>query len=145
LANCIHHLRQEWAKRRPDGQFRKEPYPMRILLAEDDMDMRQFVEGALGEMAHVVVSTTSGAEALRLGLSEAWDIVILDRMLPDLDGLSVLKGLRGNGQAMPVLMLTALGQIEDRVSGLDAGADDYLVKPFAMSELMARLNALTRR
>lgn len=109
------------------------------------MDMRQFVEGALGEMAHVVVSTTSGAEALRLGLSEAWDIVILDRMLPDLDGLSVLKGLRGNGQAIPVLMLTALGQIEDRVSGLDAGADDYLVKPFAMSELMARLNALTRR
>jgi two-component system OmpR family response regulator len=118
---------------------------MRILLAEDDMDMREFVEGALGELAHDVVSTTSGAEALRRGLGEVWDIVILDRMLPDLDGLSVLKGLRGHGQTVPVLMLTALGQIEDRVSGLDAGADDYLVKPFAMSELMARLNALTRR
>jgi len=118
---------------------------MRILLAEDDMDMREFVEGALGALAHDVVSTTSGAEALRRGLGEVWDIVILDRMLPDLDGLSVLKGLRGHGQTVPVLMLTALGQIEDRVSGLDAGADDYLVKPFAMSELMARLNALTRR
>lgn len=118
---------------------------MRILLAEDDPDMRQFVEGALGELDHAVVSTTNGTEALRLALGAGWDMVILDRMLPDLDGLDVLKGLRGQGHTIPVLMLTALGQIEDRVSGLDAGADDYLVKPFAMSELVARINALTRR
>lgn len=118
---------------------------MRILLAEDDADMARFVSDALTKQGHDVVSVTDGAEALKLGLEGGWGLVVLDRMLPGRDGLDVLRALRGNGHNVPVLMLTALGQIEDRVAGLDAGADDYLVKPFALSELLARLNALIRR
>lgn len=118
---------------------------MKILLAEDDPDTRQFVEEALGEMGHGVMATASGAQALDWARDSGADILVLDRMLPDLDGIAVLRALRGGGHGIPVLMLTALGRIEDRVDGLDAGADDYLVKPFAISELVARINALTRR
>ena len=118
---------------------------MRILLAEDDPDTRRFVEDALGAMGWQVSATPDGEQALQRAQDEPWDILVLDRMLPELDGLGILKQLRAAGIATPVLMLTALGRIEDRVEGLDAGADDYLVKPFAISELMARLNALTRR
>jgi two-component system OmpR family response regulator len=118
---------------------------MRILLAEDDMDTRQFVERGLGELGHNVISSANGEDALHYGLTEAIDVIILDRMMPELDGLSVLKRLRAGGITAPVLMLTALGRIEDRVDGLEAGADDYLVKPFAFSELAARIQALGRR
>jgi two-component system OmpR family response regulator len=118
---------------------------MRILLAEDDKDTRLFVERGLAELGHSVVTAATGEDALHRGLTEAVDIVILDRMLPGLDGLAVLKRLRTGGISLPVLMLTALSRIEDRVDGLHAGADDYLVKPFAFSELAARVEALGRR
>ncbi|AZI37733.1 putative two-component response regulator [Caenibius tardaugens NBRC 16725] len=118
---------------------------MRILLAEDDTDTAQFIETSLGELSHVVKSVGTGDAALRIARSESWDVIILDRMLPELDGLTLLKAARSCGVTTPVLMLTALGRIEDRVDGLDAGADDYLVKPFAPSELVARVQALGRR
>lgn len=106
---------------------------MRILLAEDDKDTRQFVERGLSELGHNVIAAANGEDALHCGLTEAVDVIILDRMMPLLDGFSVLKRLRAGGITVPVLMLTALGRIEDRVDGLEAGADDYLVKPFAFS------------
>ena len=118
---------------------------LRILLAEDDPETRQFVERGLREQGHNVLAAERGEDALHLGLTEALDVIVLDRMLPGLDGLGVLKRLRAAEVAVPVLMLTALGRIEDRVDGLQAGADDYLVKPFAFSELAARVQALARR
>lgn len=118
---------------------------MRILVAEDEEDTLRFVERGLGELGHNIIAVTNGEDALHHGLTEALDVIILDRMLPKLDGLSVLKRLRAGGVMAPVLMLTALGRIEDRVDGLQAGADDYLVKPFAFSELAARIQALGRR
>lgn len=118
---------------------------MRILLAEDDTDTVQFIESSLGAHGYVVKSVAVGDAALQLARAERWDVLILDRMLPKLDGLTLLKALRGYGVTTPVLMLTALGRIEDRVDGLDAGADDYLVKPFAPPELVARIQALGRR
>jgi two-component system OmpR family response regulator len=118
---------------------------MNILLAEDDPDTCGFILDALIAQGHGVRATARGDQALQWALEQAWDAIVLDRMLPGLDGLSLLKSLRAAGIATPVLMLTALGRIEDRVEGLDAGADDYLVKPFALSELLARLNALARR
>jgi two-component system OmpR family response regulator len=118
---------------------------LRILLAEDDPDTRHFVERGLGELGYNVVAAENGEDALHLALTEVLDVLILDRMLPRLDGLSVLKRARAGGVETPVLMLTALGRIEDRVNGLEAGADDYLVKPFAFSELAARIQALGRR
>lgn len=118
---------------------------LRILLAEDDPETRQFVERGLREQGHNVLAAERGEDALHLGLTEALDVIVLDRMLPGLDGLGVLKRLRAAEIAVPVLMLTALGRIEDRVDGLQAGADDYLVKPFAFSELAARVQALARR
>jgi len=118
---------------------------MRILIAEDDAETAGFVEQGLGELGHVTLVADNGADALHFGLTENLDLLILDRMLPQMDGLSVLRRLRAADIATPALMLTALGRIEDRVDGLDAGADDYLVKPFAFSELAARVNALARR
>lgn len=118
---------------------------MRVLLAEDDTDTRQFVERGLGELGLNVISAGNGEDALHYALTEVVDVIILDRMMPLLDGLSVLKRLRGGGVTTPVLMLTAVGRIEDRVDGLEAGADDYLIKPFAFSELAARIQALGRR
>jgi two-component system, OmpR family, response regulator len=118
---------------------------MRILLAEDDEDMAGFVARGLGELGHTVVAAGEGIDALHLLTTEEFDIAILDRMLPGLDGIAVVQRGRAAGIEIPVLMLTALGRIEDRVGGLEAGADDYLVKPFAFSELAARVNALARR
>lgn len=118
---------------------------MRILLAEDDDDTRHFVETGLVELGHSVIAAADGEQALRAGLNDPLDLMILDRMLPAIDGLTVLKRVRERGVSTPVLMLTALGRIEDRVDGLEAGADDYLVKPFAFSELAARVQALGRR
>jgi two-component system OmpR family response regulator len=118
---------------------------MRIIVAEDDNDTAEFIQKGLRELGHNVVLTGDGMDALHLLSTEQLDVAVLDRMLPGLDGLSVVRRARAAGVETPVLLLTALGRIDDRVSGLDAGADDYLVKPFAFSELSARLNALGRR
>ena len=118
---------------------------MLILLAEDDKETAAFVARGLDELGHVVLRAGTGADALHFATTEACDVIILDRMLPEGDGLSVLRRLRAARIDTPVLLLTALGRIEDRVEGLEAGADDYLVKPFAFSELAARVNALGRR
>lgn len=118
---------------------------MRILLAEDDVETAGYLARGLGELGHVVLFAGNGEDALHLGATDTVDVLVLDRMLPRIDGISVLRRLRLAGVATPALVLTALGRIEDRAAGLDAGADDYLVKPFAFSELVARLNALVRR
>ncbi len=118
---------------------------MRILIAEDDQQTAGFVERGLAELGHVVTCVANGEDALHLGAVETFDLVVLDRMLPGLDGVAVLKRWRAAGIATPVILLTALGQIADRVAGLEAGADDYLVKPFAFAELSARIGALLRR
>ena|SRR5438094_6814153 len=118
---------------------------MRILLAEDDAETAEFVERGLDELGHNVVVVHDGADALHLLTTERFDVAVVDRMLPRLDGMRVLKGARAAGLDLPILLLTALGRIEDRVEGLEAGSDDYLVKPFAFSELSARINALARR
>jgi two-component system OmpR family response regulator len=118
---------------------------MRILIAEDDVETAGFVRDGLGDLGHDVIVTGDGSDALNAALTDSFDLLILDRMLPGLDGLSVARRVREADLSVSVLMLTALGQIEDRVEGLDAGADDYLVKPFAFSELAARVNALGRR
>ena len=117
----------------------------KVLVAEDDAETRAYVERGLRELGHVVTAAADGRDALFLATGEAFDAIILDRMLPVIDGMTVLKSLRASGVATPVLMLTAVARVEDRVEGLEAGADDYLVKPFAFSELTARLNALARR
>ncbi len=118
---------------------------MQILVAEDDSETAEFVRRGLHELGHLVMSAGNGVDALHLSVTEPFDVIVLDRLLPDLDGLSVLRRLRAAKIDIPVLLLTALGRIDDRVEGLEAGADDYLVKPFAFSELAARINALARR
>ena len=118
---------------------------MRVLVAEDDDDLAGFIERGLAELGHVTTHVSSGIDALHIGSTEVFDVAVLDRMLPALDGVEIVKRWRSADIFMPVLMLTALGGISDRVSGLNAGADDYLVKPFAFSELEARLMALSRR
>lgn len=118
---------------------------MHILLAEDDTETARFIAEGLMELGHQVTHVATGPLALQTAIDASFDVVILDRMLPGLNGLDVLRHLRAVPNRMPVLVLTALGGIADRVDGLDAGADDYLVKPFAFVELVARLNALARR
>lgn len=118
---------------------------MRILLAEDDVETAAYVERGLNEHGHAVTRVSGGEDALHLGVTETFDVIVLDRMLPEIEGLDVLRRLRAASVRTPVMVLTAKGGIVDRVDGLDAGADDYLVKPFAMAELVARLNALMRR
>jgi two-component system OmpR family response regulator len=118
---------------------------MRILLVEDDKRTSDYITKGLGEAGHVADLLIDGREALVQGLHETYDVIVLDRMLPGLDGLSIVKSLRGAGVATPVIFLTAVGGLDDRVDGLEAGGDDYLVKPFAFAELMARINALARR
>jgi len=118
---------------------------MKILLAEDDLKMAEYLCAGLIENGHSVDHVTDGREALSYCLYQTCDIVILDRMMPGMDGLSVLKALRAARKDVPVLFLTAMGQIDDRVEGLSAGGDDYLVKPFRFSEFLARVAAITRR
>jgi two-component system, OmpR family, response regulator len=118
---------------------------VRILVAEDDAQTAEFIKRGLDELGHNVVDVSNGADALHLLLTEPFDVAVLDRMLPGTDGLSVVRRIRAADIDVPTLLLTALGRIEDRVHGLEAGADDYLVKPFAFSELAARVNALARR
>lgn len=118
---------------------------MRILIAEDDPHTASFIAKGLKEAGHSVDHAASGKDGLFLATTETYDAIILDRMLPGLDGMTVLRTLRAAGSTTPVLMLTALGEVEHRVDGLRAGADDYLVKPFAFVELSARLDSLLRR
>ena len=118
---------------------------MRILLLEDDPNTAAYVAKGLEEEGHSVDHIANGRDAVAQAINEDYDVIILDRMLPSMDGLAVIKSIRAAGRQVPVLFLTALGGVDDRVEGLDAGGDDYLVKPFAFSELLARVNALARR
>ena len=118
---------------------------MRILVVEDEPTLRQQLTQAIGAAGHTVESAADGPEAHYLGDVEAFDAVVLDLGLPVLDGLSVLRRWRAAGRNMPVLILTARGSWKEKVEGMDAGADDYLAKPFHMQELLARLRALLRR
>lgn len=118
---------------------------MRLLVVEDYVPLRKALVQGLGEAGFAVESAGDGDEALRYAGSTAYDVIVLDLMLPRVDGLSVLRRLRAGGHAAAVLILTARDALEDRVRGLDAGADDYLVKPFAFEELLARVRALIRR
>jgi two-component system, OmpR family, response regulator len=117
---------------------------MKLLLIEDDVKTSAYVKRGLEEQGHVVDTAANGRDGLFLGAGEPYDVMIVDRMLPGLDGLGIVKTLRGAGVTTPVLFLTTLDDIGDRVEGLQAG-DDYLVKPFAFAELHARINALARR
>jgi two-component system OmpR family response regulator len=118
---------------------------MRILVIEDDSEMRQFLVKGLVEAGHVVDPAADGKEGLLLALDRDYDVLIVDRMLPGLDGLSLIQTLRSSGNRVPAVILSALGEVSDRVEGLRRGGDDYLVKPFAFSELLARLEAVIRR
>jgi two-component system OmpR family response regulator len=118
---------------------------MRILVIEDDAETASYIADGLEENGHNVDLAATGRDGLFLAAGESYDLMVVDRMLPEVDGLGIVKTIRGAGVKTPVLFLTALGGIDDRVAGLDAGGDDYLVKPFAFSELLARLNALARR
>lgn len=118
---------------------------MRVLLVEDERTIASYVKRGLEEQGYAVDVAYDGREALEWIDAAPFDLVILDVMLPELSGLEVCRELRARGQRMPVLMLTARDTIDDRVGGLDSGADDYLVKPFAIKELLARLRALSRR
>src|SRR5512140_997985 len=115
---------------------------MRILLVEDTAPLARSLAQGLEEEGFSVDVAANGEDGLHLAAEVAYDAVVLDRMLPRLDGLSVLRELRRGGVTTPVLLLTALGELHDRVAGLDGGADDYLVKPFAFEELLARVRAL---
>ncbi|MBW4024689.1 MAG: response regulator [Proteobacteria bacterium] len=117
---------------------------MQLLLAEDEPKTVSYLTKGLRENGHAVDAVGNGADALALALSETFDAIILDVMLPGLDGWEVLKRLRAAGRATPVLFLTARDHVEDRVRGLDLGANDYLIKPFAFAELLARLRNLSR-
>ena len=118
---------------------------MRVLVIEDDRTTADYIAKGLGELGHVVEVARTGKDGLFLALNDTFDAIITDRMLPGPDGLTILRALRATGVKTPVLIVTALGEVEARVDGLDAGADDYLAKPFAFSELRARLDAMTRR
>ena len=118
---------------------------MKLLLIEDDADMAAYVRNGLSEHGHTIDHAANGRDGLFLAAGEAYDVMIVDRMLPGLDGLALVKTVRGAGVKTPVLFLTTMSGIDDRVEGLNAGGDDYLVKPFAFSELLARITALSRR
>lgn len=118
---------------------------MHILVVEDDPDMQQYLVQGLTQAGHTVHTCGDGAEALPIAQQGSQDIVILDRMLPGMDGVELLRALRAGGCDIPVLMLSALGEVDHRVEGLQAGADDYLSKPFSFLELAARVDALHRR
>ena len=118
---------------------------MRVLVIEDDQETASFLKRALKESGHVAEYAGDGQTGLELARANAYDVLIVDRMLPKRDGLTVIGTLRAEEIRTPALILSALGEVDDRVKGLKAGGDDYLVKPFAFSELLARLEALARR
>lgn len=121
---------------------------MRILLIEDDSETSRYIIKGLKESGHLVDHAADGKDGLFMasnGSDSRYDVMIFDRMLPKLDGLTILRTMRASGNQTPVIILSALAEVDDRVNGLKAGGDDYLVKPFAFSELLARLEALNRR
>ena len=118
---------------------------MKLLVVEDDTTTSPYIARGLREEGHAVDVVADGRDGLGQAPTGQYDVLILDRNIPELDGLTLLKTPRGAGNATPVLLLTAMGAVEDRIDGLNAGADDYLVKPFAFGELSARVNALARR
>lgn len=118
---------------------------MRILIIEDDHDVSAFIAKGLKEARHFAEIASDGKEGLLLASTSQYDVLIVDRMLPGLDGLSIIKTLRALDNPVPILILSALGDVDDRVNGLRSGGDDYLVKPFAFSELLARIEILGRR
>jgi two-component system, OmpR family, response regulator len=118
---------------------------MKILLAEDDRETGEYISNGLAGEGHVVDHVLNGREALTQASLRDYDLLIVDRMMPGLDGLSLIKALRAARNVAPVIFLTSMGGLDDRVEGLRAGADDYLVKPFALAELSARIAALARR
>ena len=118
---------------------------MKMLVIEDDAETARYVVNGLAERGHVVDHADNGRDGLFLAAGEPYDLIVVDRMLPGLDGIGIVRTIRSAGIKTPVLFLSALDGIDDSVIGLDAGGDDYLVKPFAFAELIARLNALSRR
>jgi two-component system OmpR family response regulator len=118
---------------------------VRILVIEDDKDVASFIRNGLVQAGCNVDHAGNGRDGLFLATTESYDALVVDRMLPGIDGLTVIRTLRASANTTPVLILSALGEVDDRVKGLKAGGDDYLVKPFAFSELLARLEALARR
>jgi two-component system OmpR family response regulator len=118
---------------------------MEILLIEDDIQTQHHVAACLDAQGHAVTRAGAGDRGMQYALEHEYAAIIVDRMLPVMDGISVVRALRSHGKQTPILILTTMDGIDDRVEGLEAGADDYLVKPFALSELLARVNALTRR
>lgn len=119
--------------------------PMHILVVEDDPEVNRYICHGLREHGHTVDSALDGAHGQQLATAGKYDVIILDRMLPELDGIRLLKNLRGAENTTPVLILSALGEVDDRVEGLKSGGDDYLIKPFAFVELLARVEVLGRR
>jgi two-component system OmpR family response regulator len=115
------------------------------LVVEDDRDARSFIVKGLEEKGHQAEQAETGRDGLFLATTETFDVIVLDRKLPAPDGMTILKTLRASGNETPVLILSALGEVDDRVEGLNAGGDDYLVKPFAFSELIARLEVIAKR
>ena len=118
---------------------------MRVLVIEDDPEAARFLVKGLKESGHVVDHADNGKDGLFLAQSEKHDVMVIDRMLPGMNGLAIIETLRKEGRKTPVLILSALGEVDDRVRGLRAGGDDYLTKPFAFAELLARIEALGRR
>ena len=118
---------------------------MRILVVEDDLEAQRYLVNGLKEAGHVVDDAPDGETGLTLALSRPYDVAVIDRMLPKMDGLHMVEELREHSNATPVLFLSALSEVDDRVKGLKAGGDDYLTKPYAFVELLARIDALLRR
>ena len=118
---------------------------MRILIIEDDRELCEALTLQLHSCNHTVSVCHTGSEALYFAMSGAYDLILLDRMLPEIDGLSILRSIRQNHIAAPIILTTALGSVGDKIDGLDCGADDYLVKPYDTKELLARIRALSRR
>tara|TARA_R110002167_G_scaffold318114_6_gene523767 strand:+ start:4992 stop:5720 length:729 start_codon:yes stop_codon:yes gene_type:complete len=126
-------------------EHNKSEVKMRILVIEDDKDVAAYLVNGLKENDHVVDHSADGKAGLLLAASETYDVMVIDRMLPSMDGLSIIKTIRATGNQTPVLILSALGDVDDRVEGLRGGGDDYLTKPFSYTELLARLEVLVRR
>lgn len=118
---------------------------MHILIIEDDRELLSALKQQLNERSHHVTCCHTGSEAMYCAMNGIYDLILLDRMLPEIDGLSILRSIRQNKITTPIILTTALGAVSDRIDGLDCGADDYLVKPYAIEELMARIRALSRR
>ncbi|HEY5701424.1 MAG TPA: response regulator transcription factor [Gammaproteobacteria bacterium] len=118
---------------------------MRVLVIEDDAETLAYLRRGLEESGHAVDHAADGKDGMYMALEGNYDVAVIDRMLPGTDGLSIIRAMRASAKSTPVLILSALGEVDDRVKGLRAGGDDYLVKPFAFAELVARLEALMRR